>query len=408
MRILFVDDEPKILRSLERVMRSRSRDWSFCFAEGGAAALDALSSGPFDVLVTDMRMPGVDGLALLQHVRERYPQMMRVVLSGYTEREETLRAASLAHQFLRKPCDPESLEGAIRRLIELQRLLTHPEVRATLSKLDGLPSLPSLCQELEDRIASPKVEPREIVSLIERDIGMQAKLLQVVNSPLFGVSRRVTSLLEAVHLLGLSAMRELVLVAKAFKSFTPPSPPPDFSLEEFHRHSLLVGSVASALLPDPRLASEAFAAGTLHDVGQLVLAHHLPERLSEDLRQAKRSGRSLYEVEISRDAATHAALGGALFSLWGLPYPLVEAVARHHDASVVRHSEFGILDAVYIARMLVDEVEAGIKLIERDTPYLDRLGATERVPRWRELARSRGEAALAGRLAPLAPWGAHP
>jgi CheY-like chemotaxis protein len=115
MRILFVDDEPRVLDGLRRMLRSRRREWSLHFAMSGDEALEQLAELPFDVIVSDMRMPRMDGATLLGIVQESFPSVIRIVLTGHTEPEGRAHALPVAHQFLTKPCDPFTLQAAIDR-----------------------------------------------------------------------------------------------------------------------------------------------------------------------------------------------------------------------------------------------------------------------------------------------------
>jgi DNA-binding NtrC family response regulator len=112
LRILFVDDEPRVLRGLERALGGQRDGWDMSFADGGEAAL-ALCDQPlgFDVVVSDIRMPGIDGVALLREVRHRLPQATRIALTGHADSDEAL--SGLVHGFLAKPCDPQELCSVI-------------------------------------------------------------------------------------------------------------------------------------------------------------------------------------------------------------------------------------------------------------------------------------------------------
>src|SRR5271154_7019503 len=121
--ILFVDDDAKVLEELQRELRPMSGEWDMAFAHGGQAALSLMDAAPFDVVVSDMQMPVMDGAALLESVHRNYPNIVRIILSESTEMEASLRAAAVAHQFLRKPCDPASLRAAIERATGLIEVL---------------------------------------------------------------------------------------------------------------------------------------------------------------------------------------------------------------------------------------------------------------------------------------------
>src|SRR5690606_34045961 len=122
-RILFVDDEPHVLDGLRDLLHKRLREWEMSFALGGQEALTLLETRPFDVVISDMRMPGIDGVTLLRLVKERYPAIARIVLSGQAERDAVVNALPVAHQFLSKPCDVEVLYAVVERACGLQGLL---------------------------------------------------------------------------------------------------------------------------------------------------------------------------------------------------------------------------------------------------------------------------------------------
>jgi DNA-binding NtrC family response regulator len=140
-RILFVDDESRILDGIRRMMRTERERWEMEFALGGEAALLAFDSGNFDVVVSDMRMPGMDGATLLTHIRDRSPASVRIILSGHTELEAAIRAIPVAHRFLAKPCDAVALRETLERACTLQDLLSRAEIRRVVSTIGELPSL---------------------------------------------------------------------------------------------------------------------------------------------------------------------------------------------------------------------------------------------------------------------------
>ncbi len=116
-RVLFVDDEPMVLRALASVFRKNKDRWDMTFVNGGNAALAVMAEAPVDLIVTDMRMPGMDGAALLERVAELYPSTKRVVLSGQTSTLASAPERRLAHSILEKPCPTEVLRSTLERLL---------------------------------------------------------------------------------------------------------------------------------------------------------------------------------------------------------------------------------------------------------------------------------------------------
>ena len=207
--ILFVDDEPMVLQGLQRMLRPHRAIWDMSFATSGAEALAMLEGKPFDAVVTDMRMPGMDGATLLEQVRERYPAAIRIVLSGYFEQEAAMRALPVAHQFLAKPCDPMKLRHAIERTVGFVGLLPDVALRRVVGAIGKLPTLPRTSALLVQSLQNPDVQMDEIAAIVERDVGITAKILQLVNSAFFCLPNYVTSVRMAVSYLGLDTLKQL-------------------------------------------------------------------------------------------------------------------------------------------------------------------------------------------------------
>jgi putative nucleotidyltransferase with HDIG domain len=385
-RILFVDDEVQVLDGLRDLLRRQRREWDMVFALGGAEALRELEAEPFDVVVSDMRMPDMDGATLLGMVQERFPDCIRIVLSGQTALEAALRAVPVAHQCLAKPCNREDLRRAIERASLSKALLADEAVSRAAGGAEALPSAPALYMRLVEALSDPETSMDTIGALVESDVAMCAKVLQLVNSSFFGVGRRISSPKEAVMYLGMAPLRALVLSAGAFQAFAPAQPIEGFSIEALEIHSALVARVASELLTDRHESADAFTAGLLHDVGKLVLAAHQPEELASLLALGRRDGRALHPTELEHAHVTHAEIGAYLLTLWGLPNPIVDAVAHHHAPTRLLTARLDPGAAVYIANLLVAEQQDAHGDTELDLEYLTELGVLDQLETWRSRA----------------------
>ena len=390
-RILFVDDEPRILDELRRMLRSQRQGWELAFAPGAETALLLMEASPFDVIVSDMRMPGMDGAALLARVREKYPHVVRIVLSGHTELSTALRVVPVAHQFLTKPCDAEMLRVAIERACHLKALLHDDSIRSMVGGLGELPSLPRTYHALTLALADPNASIQKIARIVEFDVGISAKVLQLVNSAFFGIARSMTNIRNAVSYLGLSTLKSLVLSVEVFRVFAPKGHLEGFSLEDLQRHARLTSYIAARLPVPKHLVDIAIVAGILHDVGKLIMAWKLPPRFKKLMAEAREEQCPLYKVEEREYGFSHAEIGAYLLGLWGLPYAVVEAVALHHAPHRVPHQTFDAASAVYIANLLAQEQDSstppsGENGLQRDQEYLDSLGIQNDIPKWRAMA----------------------
>jgi putative nucleotidyltransferase with HDIG domain len=356
-RILFVDDEQRVLDGLRRSAYALRTEWQAEFACGGAVALKILESQAFDVIVTDMRMPGIDGSALLQLVMERHPELLRIVLSGESESDALIRSVGVAHQYLSKPCSMEELKSTVNRTVALRRLLQDPSLRAVLSQIDTLPSLPPLYLEMVSLLDSPYTSLDQLGAVIARDMGMCVKVLQLANSAFFGRRQKVSSPAEAAGILGFNMIRSLSLAAHIFRADSPTGPP-GFRLDALWQHSLevsvLAEGIAKLIAPGDRdLRQQAQTAGLLHDVGRLVMARKLPlvYQAVQELRSSKCT--ELVDAEREVFGASHAELGAYILALWGLPDEVVEAVAFHHSPEHCQASDPKRPDSsVYAANVL--------------------------------------------------------
>ncbi len=387
-RVIFVDDEQHVLDGLKNLLRKQRHQLDMSFALGGQAALDELAKAPFDVVVSDMRMPGMDGVALLQRVKEQYPATARIVLSGHAERDMVVRALPVSHQYLSKPCDADTLRQVILRACELRDLLKDQALQAVVGRLDRLPSVPDVYWELTRALADPEADRAKIAGILERDVAMSVKLLQIVNSAYFGLARRVSSVAEAVSFLGIELVKGLALGAQVFAALDGAPAVPGFSLTELQRHAVAVARLARRVMRTAKLADEAFTAGMVHDVGRVILALALPERCAELLAAAAAANRPLHDVEKDLLGVTHAELGAYLLGTWGLPIPIVEAVAFHHTPAAAKPAVGDVLLAVHVADGLLDEATSGGA---GGGPFVDEvllaeLGAGAELPRWRALA----------------------
>jgi HD-like signal output (HDOD) protein len=347
-RILFVDDEPDILNGLRDALWKQRAQWDMAFANSGAEALAQLDRRSFDVIVTDMRMPAMDGAELLTRVRERHPTVVRLSLSGQIDKEAVARALPVTQQFLSKPCDPYLLRAMLERVCNLQSLFKGDAIRNLVGKLEQLPAMPANWPQLSETFANPASGGAEVAAIIEQDTTLAAKTLQVANSACFGLRRPVTSILEAVEFTGLALIRALALNA-GLTAISASQCQVDALLTDRQELSLRRALLVRELLQGSPLAEEGFTAALLADAGETLLALCSAERYAAVISAVRSGGRAKFLVEQEIFGVTHAEVGAYLFSLWGLPLDLIEVIANHHTPSRVMHDRVQVLAAVHFA-----------------------------------------------------------
>ncbi|MFZ0284615.1 MAG: response regulator [Terriglobales bacterium] len=385
-RILFVDDDLRVLSGLQRSLRSMRGEWEMQFVPGGREALEAMARAPFDVVISDMRMPGMDGAELLERVQQRFPQTVRMVLSGQSDRDTIFRSTKPTHQYFSKPCDVEELKQKLVRALALRDVLDNPKLKQLVSQVESVPSLPALCQLLRNLLASPVASIERMADVVVQDLGMTAKLLQLVNSAFLGVAGRESDVRRAVSVVGVENLRALV----ALDLFSEAS---IVLLEKLHGlclHSRVTAAFAQAIARIEGLAEgaaqDAFTAGLLHDIGRLVLASTCGEEYQRAVELAVAEQSTLEQSEQGVFGTTHAQVGAYLLGLWGLPDSVVEAVAWHHTPAQARPEGFSALIAVHAANFLDRQLHpppCGFPHDVIDQPLLAALGVAERLPSWK-------------------------
>lgn len=384
MRILFVDDEPNILSGLRRILRPLRDEWDMEFQESGEAALQLLETRPCDVIVSDMKMPGMDGAQLLSTIKERYPESIRIALSGETDSHMVYRCVQHAHQYLAKPCDIDLLTGTVRRAFSLRDLVEDDALKSIIAKLTSLPSLPAAYQDIMQELQSEDPSLDRVGKIIESDVAMSAKLLQIVNSAFFGLVTHVSSPADAAMYLGVDVIKSLVLTTGVFSQFESAKVDTG-ALTAVWNHSMRVGALANQIMRDASkdklLADYAMMGGLLANVGKLVVAANLPDEFAKVSSQLAAGERS--ELEIERDIIghDHTEIGAYLICLWGLPNPVIECVAYHHSPRECVDASITPLSTVHIATAIVDAGDNS-DLVGLDSDYVEQLGQADKVPQW--------------------------
>lgn len=392
-RILFVDDEPLVLKGLQRTLRKMRAEWEMVFTESSKQALDILASEPFDVIVSDLRMPEMDGAQLLAEVKSKHPQVVRIILSGQVQQETTFKSVQLAHQSLAKPCDADILKQTLNQLFALRRLLADESIQRIVSQTETLPSLPKVYTEVIRELQSADPSVKKVGEIISSDLGMAAKILQIVNSAFFGLVRKISNPREAVMLLGTETIKALVLSVKIFSEFNQKKYA-WFDFDHLFNHSLSVSmftqTISQAEHLDKSLVNKSLMAGMFHDLGQLILVTNFQEPYRRILTEAQKAGQDLWELEYEMFGTSHAEIGAYLMGLWGLEYPVIEAIAFHHRPAKSLSSSTGLLTAVHFGDVY-DRLHNGCNydkcLSQLDRGYLAHIGLADRINDWQTICR---------------------
>jgi HD-like signal output (HDOD) protein len=382
-KILFVEDDA-LMRDVYRALLD-GEPWEVTTASDGAEALTLMAQRSFDVVASDMRMEGMNGIELLNEVIRLYPQTSRIIISGIADQSEAADALGATHQFLVKPVGFDALLAVLARIGHLDTFLKGEKLKTLAGRMRVLPSFPVLYLKIMKAIEEPDTSMQEIRGVIIEDPGLTAKILQVVNSAAMGLTNKVSDPLEAVQHLGLGTVRSLALSAHVFASYTA-SQKINFPVNALWAHLMTCATTARAIMvmedADHVSAEAAYTAGMLHDIGKLMLADSLPDEFQNMLATAATRNAPFHTIEQETLGATHAGLAAYLLGLWGLPAPIVEAVAFHHTPENSSVLAFGPLTAVHVANALEHEKDGDHPDLNKD--YLAKIGMAKRLDVWRE------------------------
>jgi len=355
--VLLVDDNPNVLHSFKRALHSRDGLWTILTAESAADALDILSQEKIGIIISDLRMPMMDGVTLLGLVAKNSPETLRIAITGDADPDLCQQATRVAHQFIAKPVDPKELTRIINQATGVSELVINPQVRRSILQIANLPSQPSSYHRLVVELNNPEVDLGTIALVISQDISMTAKILQLVNSAYFGLAREIMEVSQAVFYLGVETIRDLSFSIHLFSQFDQELIERS-GLANLWDHSLRVATcsraIAAASLKDKTVTAGAFTAGLLHDIGKLILGTTSPDFYK---KMSSREGIEPDQIllhEKREFGSTHAEIGAYLLGSWGLPFDILNAVQAHHSLSFIESDKASLSLAVWFANSFVN------------------------------------------------------
>ncbi len=388
-KILFVDDDQDILDGFRAMLHSKRKEWKCRFAINAKAGLELVKQEPFDVIVADMRMPGMDGADFLKEVEKIQPSTARIIISGYSEMQALLKSVKHAHQFLSKPCNSEIIIGAIRRVTELIHILNDDSIRAIVARLDSLPVLPDLYIKITQELESVDPDLNHIAQLVAMDGGMSATIMKTVNSSFFGFYENISSPVRAVILLGIETIKGLILGVQLLKEINM-SDLAGYSVAKLWAHCLQTGyfakTIAALESQDDEFMENCFIGGMLHDVGKLILITQMQTLYNPVIEAVREEGGPIIQFEKSKLGVTHAEIGAYLLGLWGFKKEVVQGVFGHHAPNKCGD---GITPAlvIHVANVLQHELahhESKYEFSSIDMDWLTSQGLDTRLEVWRD------------------------
>jgi len=369
-RILFVDDQAHVLIALRQLFAPTG--FEAHFAGSGKEALEILEKQTVDLVVSDLKMPEMDGYQLLREIQKKYPEVIRVMLCGYPEEKEALRALQdgTVKLYLQKPWDNDLMIKTLDQLLETMLLLRSNNLLTIMNKMTNLPTLPDVYQKICS-IMESDASLDKVVAEIERDQSITAKILQVANGAQWAV--RTGSVKQAVLFLGFANIKPIVLGAALFdtKVMAPLIRRIREGLwDESSRVNELVHLCYSDLL-GKKLPDMCAAAGLLHDIGRVVLLSEFGEGYVTAMQ--------LNDLSAERETfgVSHAEAGGWLLNWWNLPQPLVEAALYHAEPAAEQIINRELVSVVHLAHVYAASASQPKMNIKINPAALEFLGLSE-------------------------------
>jgi HD-like signal output (HDOD) protein len=330
-RILFVDDETQILRSITRLFMDT--EYEVLTAESGADALDLLEAEQVDVIVSDMKMPKMTGYELLNQVKKRFPNIVRIILSGFSDERIVFDALqkNIAKLYILKPWENTVLINTIEKVFQIENVLrNNQKVLKLVKNADELPTIKSSYQKIIHVIENEQ-EIYKIVEAIEADNSIVIKLLHIVNSSYYAV--KTGSIKRAVAYLGLDNIKNIVL-ASAFIDGLSFNTKDNKRIEQLWEHAFIANRIISIIYSEflnKKIPETEMNAGLLSNVGIIFMIHSFHDKYMEIFGEIEKKDVSIVELENKAFETNHEEIGGYLLQWWDIPLPIVESALYHHD-----------------------------------------------------------------------------
>lgn len=347
-RILIVDDEAHIIKSLSRLFMDT--DYEVFTADSAEAGLKIIADEKIDLVISDMRMPFMDGYDFLKLVKEKCPNTIRVILSGYSEETTIFKAIlhDVAKIYILKPWDNTELLKRIAQLFETEDILKSRNLLNTINNIE-LPTIPSSYQCILSMIEKD-YDITVITEEIEKDPAISSKLLHLANAAIYGL--KTGSVKKAAIYIGLQSLKNLMFSMSIINADSTPLSENEY-MERLWKHSVLTSKTLHIIYQEflhKSIPEAAQSAGILHNIGEIVMLKNYKSAFYQLRNSSLNSNISIIDAEKTEYTVSHQELGGHLANWWGLPFQIVEVALFHHNPLDDQVIHTTLVDSVHIAQ----------------------------------------------------------
>lgn len=371
------DDRQKIL-VVER-NRTRGRSLEFLLGELGGyqtayveTMLDALKLikvGAFDLIITntgvDREKDGIKlaQMVLLRRMVKNPPRIMIVTTEMSAELVKESKRVGVV-DYIVYPYDPDHLLRRVRSVFAERADMGEADVRkmiaTTLRQIMELPTISPMYNRVEQLLHDKDATAVDLGEVLRLDPSISAKILKVANSAASGLSRTVTSVPEAIALIGFRKTGALIQAATTFEAIGRVEESPNFDRGKFWQHSIGTATVASVIADKQGMDPDrAFVAGILHDVGKVIMDGYFPDYFNQALEVAAKDSLSIYEAEKKVLPINHETVGRQLGTLWHLPEELVEVIGAHNGLHVTEEKHLRLVLLIHLANVVCRQMRVG-------------------------------------------------
>lgn len=394
-KVLFVDDNEPLINSFKNYFDRIPKNWAPIYLTDPIKATDLLLFGDIDIIITDIHMPNMDGVKLLDFAKKEHPDVIRIAISGEQDTPDLLENAKNAHRYMQKPVDLNQLRELIERVATLSEIIPNSDTRKIVASLDVIPTTPRVYRELLSELNRDDGSLKRISQLVAEDPGLTAGLLKVVNSAFFNLPNEITSAQQAVTLLGLEIVKGILFSVEMMRTFSIEDEKV-FSINDIVEHCLLVANFAKTILEHEHInktvIEKTFVTAILHDIGELIFAYALPDRYQTIIEVSRSFDQTLARLEMQVLGSTHAEAGAYLLGLWGLPDDIVSAIANHHTPAKASGNAAAILATMHAADYICCKLFPEFRLGGEEhieASFLKRLKIHHKLDEWEELCREK-------------------
>ena len=358
-KILFIDDQENILQSLKLSLRSMRNEWDMSFAPSGAEGLEMFDRIWPDVVVTDMRMPNMDGSHVLKGIQKRRPDVGKIILSGYSDKETVIKNLQLANEYLSKPCKTQDLIAAIRNTLRTNDIILNPEIKNIIAEIETIPTSSAVYERLIGELENDNANPRIISEIISQDISLSTNLMRIINCTFFNFPMQAKDIDHAVRMLGSQTLLNILKSSHLFEKFKE-FENSEISIKMLWAHSLRVARfakiiAASSDLPETS-CNDCVIASMFHDIGKFIFASKMASQFSEVIAMVKKDNCSIDIAERCILGASHAEVGAYLLARWGFSHEQISILRSHHSEEVMTSLEVTPQMVLFVADSLDHEL----------------------------------------------------